>query len=147
MPTIIPSYVYSLFAALVVGAMIIASCSLSVVTVKNEATRQQLMNIDEYVATQCLNLVTKTMQDYQNATQFLNLPAQIGNQEYWVYIGNDLSSGWVQSGLGTTFTLNQPAFNIPANIEASGTFVSGWGRAELHCYNENQTLIITLTSD
>ncbi|MCX6643943.1 MAG: hypothetical protein NT043_01870 [Candidatus Bathyarchaeota archaeon] len=75
MPSIIPSYVYSLFAALIVGAIIVSSCSLSMVNIKNEAENQQLTNIDEYVATQSLTLLTRASENNQNTTQLLDIPS------------------------------------------------------------------------
>ena len=56
MVTIIPGYVYSIFAALIVGAIIVGSCSVSMVNVRNEAENQQLANVDEYVASAKPNL-------------------------------------------------------------------------------------------
>ena len=146
MVTIIPGYVYSIFAALIVGAIIVSSCSLSMVNVKNEAENQQLANVDEYVAAQSLTLITHVTEDGQNTTQFLDLPSQIGNQEYSISIANDSSSAWVESGFGAAVQ-NQPQIYIPAEINASGTFVSGWGRAFLQCYYENQIVTLTLTSE
>ena len=93
-----------MFAALIVGTIIVSSCSLSMVNMKNEAVNQQLTNVDEYVATQSLTLITHAIEDNQNATQFLDLPSQIGNQEYWISIANDSSSAWVESGFGSTAT-------------------------------------------
>ena len=133
MVTIIPSYVYSIFAALIVGTIIVSSCSLSMLNVKNEAEHQQLTNVDEYVAAQSLTLVTHVTEDSQNATMFLDLPSQIGNHEYSISIANDSSSAWVESGFGATVQ-NQPQIYIPAEINASGTFISGWGRPVLQCY-------------
>ena len=75
MPSIIPGYVYSLFAALIVGAIIVYACSLSTLNIKNQATNQQLKNIDEYVATQSLTLLSHTTEDNQNTTQFLDIPS------------------------------------------------------------------------
>ena len=146
MVTIIPGYVYSIFAALIVGTIIVASCSLSMINVKNEAESQQLANVDEYVAAQSLTLITHVTEDNQNTTQFLDLPSQIGNQEYSISITNDSSSAWVESGFGATIQ-NQPQIYIPAEINASGTFVSGWGRAFLQCYYQNQIVTLTLTSE
>ena len=146
MVTIIPSYIYSIFAALIVGTIIVSSCSLSMVNIKNEAESQQLANIDEYVAAQSLTLITHVTEDGQNTTQFLDLPSQIGNQEYSICIANDSSSAWVESGFGAAVQ-SQPQIYIPAEISASGTFISGWGRAFLQCYYQNQTVILTLTSE
>lgn len=146
MVTIIPGYVYSIFAALIVGAIIVGSCSVSMVNVRNEAENQQLANVDEYVAAQSLTLVAHVTQDGQSASEFLNLPSQIGNQEYSISIVNDSSSAWVESGFGAA-VLSQPQIYIPAEVNASGTFVSGWGRPVLQCSYENQIVTLTLTSE
>ena len=144
--TIIPSYVYSIFAALIVGAILVSSCSLSMVNIKREAVNQQLTNVDEYVAAQGLTLITHVTDDSQNATQFLDLPSQIGNQEYSISLANDSYSAWVESGFGTTVQ-NQPQIWIPAQINASGVFTSGWGQPFLQCYCKNQTITLILSSE
>ena len=147
MPSIIPSYVYSLFAALIVGTILVSSCSISMTNIKNEAEKQPLTNINEYIVAKSLTLVTRTTQNNQNTTQFLDLPSQIGNQEYWIWIANDSSGAFVESGFGTTVNQNQPRTYIPAETVASGIFISGWGRACLQCSCQNQTITLTLTSE
>jgi hypothetical protein len=144
MPSIIPTYVYSLFAALIVGTLIVCSCSLSTLNIRNEAKNQQLANISKYVATESLNLLSYTTEENQNTTHFLDLPVQIGNQIYWVHITNDSSGAWVQSGFGTTVTSSQTQICIPANVVASGTYISSYGRPFLQCTSENQTVTLTL---
>ena len=146
MPTIIPSYVYSLFAAIIVGSIIVYACSLSTLNIRNEAGNQQLSNIDEYVATQSLTLLTHTTEDNQNSTQYLDIPSQVGNQPYWIRIANDSSSAWVESGFGTNVTSSQPHIYIPAQVSASGAFISGSGKALLQCHSENQIVTLTLTN-
>jgi len=143
MPSIIPGYVYTLFAALVVGAILVSSCSLLMLNLKNEADTRQLANVDEYVAARSLNLLAHTSTDQQNTTQFLNLPPQIGNQQYWICLTNDSSQAWVESGFGATVGPAQAQAAIPVGIEASGIFVSSWGRAFLSC-SQNQTAILEL---
>jgi hypothetical protein len=148
MPSNIPSYVYSLFAALIVGTIIVSSISISMANIKNKAENQQLANIDEYVATQSLSLLTHAPRNQdQNESQLLEIPTQIGNQRFWVCIANDSSGAWVETGFGTTVNLSQPRFSIPAQVVASGIFVSGSGRAFLKCSYQNQTVILTLTSE
>jgi len=147
MPSIIPGYVYSLFAALLVGSIIVYSCSLSALNIKNQATNQQLKNIDEYVAAQSLTLLSHTTQDNQNTTQFLDIPSQVGNQRFWMQISNGSSGAWVESGFGTTVTSSEIHVNIPATVMASGIFISGSGRAVLQCHFVNQTATLTLTSE
>jgi hypothetical protein len=147
MPTIIPGYVYSLFAALLVGAIVVYGCSVSTLNIKNQAASQQLKNVDEYVAAQSLTLLSHATDDNKNMTLFLDIPSQIGNQIFWIQISNDSSGAWVESGFGTTVTSSELHTNIPAAVNASGIFISSFGRAELQCQFENQTATLTLTSE
>jgi hypothetical protein len=147
MPSIIPGWVYSIFAALIVGAIIVYACSIASLNVKNQANTQQLKNIEEYVATQSLSLLSHTIENNQNTTQFLDIPSSIGNQRFWIRIANDSSGAWVESGFGTTLSSNNLQRNIPASFDASGYFISGSGRAKLQCQFENQTATLTLTSE
>ena len=147
MPSIIPGYVYSIFAALIVGAIIVYVCGISTLNVKNEANNQQLKNIDAYVATQSLKVLSQTTENNQNSTQFLEIPSSIGNQRFWIRIDSDSSGAWIESGFGTIVSSKNPQITIPAKVDASGYFISGSGRAKLQCHFENQTVTLTLTSE
>jgi hypothetical protein len=145
MPSNIPPYVYSLFASLIVGAIIVSSCCISMLNIRNAANNQQLTNIDRYVATQSLILLSHANEENQNITQFLDVPSSVGNQIYWICISNDSSGAWVSSGFGTTAILGQPRIYIPAQFTASGVFVSSFSRAFLRLSIKNQTATLTLT--
>jgi hypothetical protein len=147
MPSIIPGYVYSLFAALLVGAIIVYSCNLASLTIRTQATNQQLKNIDEYVATECLMLKSHTSEENQTTTQFLDVPSQVGNQIFWIQVANDSQGAWVESGFGRTVSSSELHTAIPAEVNASGIFISGSGRAILVCHFENQTATLTLTTE
>jgi len=147
MPSIIPGYIYTLFAALIVGTIIISACTLATLNVKNEAINQQLTNMDQYVAAQSLMLLTGVAQADQNVTQVLDLPESVGNQIYWISIANDSSGAWVSSGFGSTAVTSQQGIPIPARVSASGVFVSSYGHPTLQCQYVNQSLILTLFGD
>ncbi len=147
MPSIVPGYVYSLFAAVIVGTMIVFSCSVLASSVKNQAETQQLTNVEKYVATQSLKLITDALDNNVNSTQFLELPSAIGTQQYWIRIANDSQRVWVEAGFGTQLTKSQSNILIPAILSASGEFVSSSGRACLNCYVENQTLVLKLMGE
>jgi hypothetical protein len=136
-----------LFAALVVGTIIIAACSVQTLGIKNEALNQQLTNISEYVATQSLTLLSQSNENTYTTTQYLEIPSHIGNQIFWIKIANDSSRAWIESGFGTNATTSQPRVYIPASVAASGTFISGSGRALIECNSENQIATLTLTSE
>ena len=147
MPSIIPGYVYSLFAALIVGVIIVCACSVATSGVKNNADKQQLTNINEYIAAQSLTLLSHTTYDNQNTTQFLDIPTQVGNQRFWISIANDSSNAWVEIGLGAIVTSSDIRVEMPAKVDASGSFISGSGRALLQCHFENELAILTLTQE
>jgi hypothetical protein len=147
MPSIIPTYVYSLFAALMVGIIIVCACSAVTSGVKSNADTQQLININEYVAAQSLTILSHTTHDNQNITQTLDIPSQVGNQRFWIRITNDSSTAWVESGFGPTVLSSNMRIDMPAKVAASGSFVSGSGRAILQCHYENQIATLTLTQE
>ena len=146
MPSVIPGYVYSLFAALIVGTIIVCSCTAIMLNIRNKAETQQLNNINQYILTQSLTLISETISSNLNSTQCLSIPAQIGTQQYWVRIANDSETTWIESGFGTTPIQSQQDLTIPAMISASGIFISNSGRAFLNCQIENQTIVLTLTN-
>ena len=147
MPTIIPSYVYSLFAALIVGTIVLYACSVSAINIRNEASTQQLSNIDEYVATQSLTLLSHTTEDKQNSTLSLDIPSAIGNEIFWIRISNDSSGAWVESGFGTNATASQRACTYQPLLRRPELSSAVLGRALLECHFENQVATLTLTSE
>jgi hypothetical protein len=148
MPSNIPGYVYSLFAALIVGIIVVSACSVAMANIKVRAETTQLANINEYVAAQSIALLAHSTGSNQNSTQILELPSQVGNQRFWVLISNDINGAWVSSGYGVTANTNQAKFAIPAQVLASGVYVSGSnGRAVLECSSQNNVVTLKLTSE
>ncbi len=145
MPSIIPGYLYSIFAALIVGAIIVVTCSGAMTHIKNEAVTRELTNIDKYVAAQSLKLIAYTTQDGQNSTQTIEIPSQIGNERFFISLTNDAQNVWVASGFGVDINQNGSRVSIPAAVAASGTFVSGSGRPVLCCYLQDNVVNLVLT--
>ena len=144
MPSTIPGYMYSLFAALLVGMLAVYACNVAAVNIRADADRQQLENIADYVATESLMLLSRDI-GCQNITQTLELPSQVGNQRYWLRIANDSYTGWVEAGLGAEPVGTALQVEIPAAFSASGTYISGVGHPALVCQFENQNASLTLT--
>jgi sporulation-control protein spo0M len=131
MPSIIPGYVYTLFASIIVGTLIIGMCGLSVASVKHDAEEQQLSTIASYVVAKSVALSSQAV-----ATDFtlklpLDLPSSVGNQRYWVRIQNDSYRTWVEVGYGSAALSTQQRAYIPVEVSASGVYVSGSGVAYL----------------
>ncbi len=144
MPSIIPSYVYTLFASLIVGTIVIAACGLSTVNVKAEAEKQQLSNIAEYVATESLELISHATAENLTSTLHLDVPQLIGNQRYWIKIANDSAKTWVEVGFGTSALSSEQRAYIPSEVVASGTYISGSGVANLECYADGSGVHLAL---
>jgi hypothetical protein len=144
MPSIIPSYVYTLFASMIVGSLLVVTFSLSTVNIKNEAEKQQLTDLSEYVATKSCKLLSmvKTVRLAVNFT--LNLPSLIGNQRYWVKLDNESYSAWVEVGYGTKLQSTEHKVPIPSDASVSGEFISGSGSAILECYTQDAATYLKL---
>jgi hypothetical protein len=138
MPSIIPSYLYTFFASIIVGTLIITTCAIGVINVKTEAEKQQLSNIADYVATKCMKLVDSAPSDNFTLRSVLDVPPLIGNQRYWVQILNDSSRVMVKAGFGATPGSSEQWAYIPFALFASGIYVSGSGAVFLQ-YQSNIT--------
>ena len=145
MPSIIPSYVYTLFASLIVGTIVISACGLSTANIKSEAEKQQLSNIAEYVATESLELIAHATSENLTSTLQLDLPQLIGNQRYWIKLANDSAKTWVEVGFGTTALSSEQHTYIPSEASASGTYISGSSQAMLECYANSAGVHLTLS--
>jgi hypothetical protein len=145
MPSIIPSYVYTLFASMIVGSLLVVTFSLSTVNIKNEAEKQQLTGLSEYVATKSCELLStiKTNRLAMNLT--LNLPSLIGNQRYWVKLENDSYSAWVEVGYGTKPQSTEHRVPVPSDASSSGVFIGGSGSAILECYIQDAATYLKLS--
>ena len=144
MPSIIPSYIYTLFACMVVGALLILASSISVMNVKNKADLQKLKNIADSVATKALELVSQVKIHNLTVNTLLSLPVAVGNQRYWLRLGNDSFRSWVDIGFGTQPQSNEQRAYIPSMILAFGTYVSGAGIPALSCYMSNSATLLEI---
>lgn len=144
MPSIIPSYIYTLFASIIVGTLIISMCGLTVANVKREAEEQQLSSIAEYIAVKSMELVSHATTDNSTSTVDLEVPSVIGNQRYWIQVKNDSSKAWVEAGFGTTVTSSEKRAYVPTEVAASGTYLSGSGTAFLQFTLDAGVASITL---
>jgi hypothetical protein len=144
LPSIIPSYIYTLFASIIVGSLIVCTCGLSTLNMRHEAEEQQLSNIAEYVATKSLELISYAITDNLTSTLSLNVPSLIGNQIYWIQLANDSSKTWVEVGFGATATSSEQRAYVPLAVSASGSFISSSGVAFLECYSGASGVCLTL---
>lgn len=145
MPSIIPSYVYTLFASIAVGSLLIVTFSLSTLNIRSEVEEQQLASLAEYVAAKSCELVSTATTDRISINSTLHLPSLVGNQKYWVRLASDSVSAWVDVGYGATPLTTQHKVLIPAKISAQGIFTGGSSSAILQCYVRNAVTYIILS--
>ena len=147
MPSIIPSYIYTLFASIIVGTIVISACGLSTANVKYEAEKQQLSNIADYVATESLELISHLAAENLTSTLHLDVPQLIGNQRYWIKMANDSARAWVEVGFGTTVLSSEQLAYIPSEVAASGTYISGSSSPVLECHSDRSGVQLTLSGE
>lgn len=147
MPSIVPSYIYVLFACVIVGTIVIAACGVATLSIKNNADQQQLSNIIQYVAAESNTLVLQATRDNANSTVYLNLPANVGNQKYWIQIENDSSRAWVTAGFGSIQANSNQRTYIPAGVVASGLYTSHSGLAVLQCQTDGSNVNLTINGE
>ena len=145
MPTIIPSYVYTLFASIIVGALVITACGMSISNVKREAQEQQLSNIASYVTSESMKLLSESQADNFTASTWLDLPTNVAGQTFWVQLKNDSSTTWVNVGFDAPLDATEHRISIPAAASASGTFNSASGRPFLQCQSDGTGTHLTIT--
>jgi hypothetical protein len=146
MPSIVPSYIYTLFATIIVGALIIGACTLFAMNIRAEAEEQQLLNLAKYVSTESMALITCAKRNNATALLPLNVPPFIGEKSYWIKIANDSAATWVEAGFGTTIQQQgQHKVCVPAEVSASGTYVSGSGPAMLEYRIDADAAYLILT--
>jgi hypothetical protein len=143
----IPSYMYSLFASLIIGSILVCAVSVETMSIRSSANEQQLQNIQQYVAAQALTLITQTTIDGQTTTQYLDIPSAIGNQRFYIHLSSDQNSAWVTSDFNQNTTIGSHPTEIPAKTEAQGSILSGQARPLLQCHNQNQIITLTLTQE
>ena len=144
MPSIIPSYIYTIFASLIVSTLIIGMVGLATSNIRQEAEKQQLSNIADYVAAKSLELASSALANNLTSTVNLDVPNLIGSKMYWIRIANDSSETWVETGFGTTVMPNDQKREIPLEAFASGTYVSGSSLAFLRSYTDSQGIHLEL---
>jgi hypothetical protein len=144
MPSIVPSYIYVLFASVIVGTIIIAVCGVATLDIKTDADKQQLNNIAQYVAAQGNMIILQANRDAANSTIYLNLPSTVGNQNYWIQIENDTAKAWVTAGFGDIQTSSNQRTYLPVDVTASGVYTSYSGLAVLKCETDGSNVKLTI---
>jgi len=145
MPSIIPCYVYTLFALSIVGTLLICTFSAFAVSVKQDVEVEQLTNLLEYVAAESCELISACSSNNATVTARLMLPLRVGEKSYWIQLRSNSSGAWVEGGFGDSPVQTSLVFSLPGVVTASGLFTGDYGYAELSCQVQGAVILLNLS--
>jgi type II secretory pathway pseudopilin PulG len=136
-----------MIALAVVGALLVATVNSYTTTLKTASETEQLKNLLNQVATKGNELLTVAAATNCSTRVFIQLPATIGYQRYWIRAGNDSSSIWIEGALGQITRIKAPNLVfLPQGASASGSFVGGYGSAVLESYMNSSVPQLNISS-
>ena len=147
MPSIPLSFLYTTFAVLAVGGLLLLSFSAYTGALRASSEMRKLEGLLDHVASITTELLTLTMETNAFSEIQLPMPETIGDRYYWLQLGNDSNSAWLEGGFG-----NNPVHGVgsrayvPSKILAQGYYISGNGAVQLECYTSLNLTQITLSS-
>jgi Na+-translocating ferredoxin:NAD+ oxidoreductase RnfG subunit len=147
LPSTIASHIYTMVALAVICALLVATLNAYTTTLKNTSEIEQLKNLLNQVAAKGSELLTMAAVTKSQTQAFLQLPAAIGYQQYWIRAANDSARAWMEGSLGEVTEQNAPyQVFLLQGISASGHFVGGYGPAVLESHMNGSTPQLKLGS-
>lgn len=137
MPSITPSYLYTIIALIAVSSLLVFSfmAYADALRVSSEAT--QLKNLMDYIAAKSTELLTLALTTNATSEAFLQMPTVIGNKQYWIQFHSDSTRVWLEGGFGNTpMEGTEPRIYLPQEASATGCYIGGYGAACLKCHLE-----------
>ncbi|MDH5481256.1 MAG: hypothetical protein OEY22_00035 [Candidatus Bathyarchaeota archaeon] len=147
MPSITLSYLYTFIALLAVSTILVFSFMAYANTLRFFSETEQLKNLMDRVAMKSTQLLTLTLSTNATAEVSLQMPATIGNKQYWLKLSNDSAKAWLEGGLGNMpIEETELRVYLPKEASATGHYVGGYGTACLRCYISSGVPRIQLAS-
>lgn len=137
MPSITPSYLYTLVALIAISSLLVFSFMTYAEAIRFSSEAKQLKSLMNYVTAKGTELLTLTLTTKASAEAYLQMPTTVGNKYYWLQLRNDSEKVWIEGGFG-----NIPKEGVelrvylPKEASAQGYYISGYGAACLKCYFE-----------
>ena len=146
MPSIIPSYLYTFFALILVGTILIGTFGSFAVSLKQIPEEEMLKNIVDYVAAESMELINyiTTVGGEATIEAFLNIPSTINHKQYWLRLNTNSEYTFVEAGLGTIPTQARFKIYLSTGVSASGEIIGGFGKALLTCQRTNSEIYLSL---
>jgi hypothetical protein len=147
LPSITASYLYTFVALVVVSSLLVFSFMAYADTLRVFSETKKLENLMNYVAAKSTELLTLTLTTNATTETFLQMPATIGNKQYWLRLSNDSEKAWLEGGLGNT-PVEETELHVylPKEAAATGHYIGGYGVACLRCYLSSGSPQIQLMS-
>lgn len=146
MPSIVPSYLYTFFAMMLVGILLIGTFNSFAVSLKQIPEEKMLRNILDYVAAKSIELINYVEVSDEEATAetFLDLPSSINHKQYWLRLNTNSKYAFIEAGFGSTPTQARFKVYLLAGVSASGQVVGGFGKALLVCQRVASGIYLSL---
>jgi hypothetical protein len=134
LPSLPPSYLYTFVAMVAVAGLLVSSFIAYANAIRSSSETRQLKTLMDQVAAEGTQLVTLTLTTNATSERFVQMPARIGNRQYWFRLCNNSDSAWLEGGFGSTATENTDLrVNLPREAAATGQYTGGHGAAHLSC--------------
>jgi hypothetical protein len=147
MPVLTPSYLYTFVALLAVSTLLVLSFMAFSNTLRASSEARQLENLMDAVAAESTKLLTLALASKASTETYIQMPATIGNRQYWLQLHNDSARTWLEGGFGNS-PMGESDLRVclPSGASAIGHFVGGYGAAHLECEVKSNIVQIRLTS-
>jgi type II secretory pathway pseudopilin PulG len=134
MPSITPSYLYTLVALIVVSSLLVLAFMAYADTLRYSSELRQLSSLVHRIASKITELQTLAIPDNSVSEIFVQMPTSIGNQQYWLQLQNDSARAWLEGGLGNV-PIDETDLRVYLSSDslATGYFIGGYGAAHLTC--------------
>jgi len=147
LPSTLAGHIYTMVALVAIGTLLVTTLNSYTATLKATSEAEQLKNILNQVAAKANELITTAAATNSSTRFFLQLPATIGYQQYWLRARNDSSSAWIEGSLGQMVEKTAPnRLFLPKGTSAFGYFVGGYGPAILESHMNGSTPQLDLAS-
>jgi hypothetical protein len=147
MPLITPSYLYTFVALLAVSSLLVFSFMAYSGNIRYSSEARQLRNLMSTVAAKSTELLTLILTTNASVEAYIEMPASIGSQQYWIQLQNNSARAWLGGGFG-----NVPAKGSDLRVYllketfATGYYAAGHGPAKLVCHSIDNVPNIQLTA-
>jgi hypothetical protein len=128
------SYLYTFVAILAVSTLLTSSFVTYTNAVRFSSERKQLGDLMNQVSAKGTELITTVLTSNATIEAYIQMPEMIGNKHYWLQLGNDSVSAWLQGGFGDR-PVDEPDSRVylPKGVLARGYFTGGNGAVHLSC--------------